>query len=114
MHSGEGMNFNEEYLRTAAGILFPDPRLIEVRVPKAGKFRTISGYFELPDRLDELVASVEAVSGKYPGIYWTINPVDPSLLALANNRIKPHQETTSGDDDILGRTLLPIDIDPVR
>ena len=84
----------------------------EVRVPKAGRFRTISGYL---NNLDALVDALEALSNEeYEGVYYTLNPVNPALLARANNATKNYAQQTSSDPDVAQRQWLLIDIDPVR
>ncbi len=82
---------------------------VEVRAPKGGRYRTISGYFDDPTALVKAVAEIDA-----PSIYLTLNPVPASLLARSNNALKPYAEATTSDADIVGRRWLLIDIDPVR
>jgi hypothetical protein len=51
------------------------------------------------------------------GIYVTLNPVNPALLARRANRVKRRlgaRDATTADGDILRRRWLPIDVDPVR
>jgi len=93
--------------------LFFEPCVAEVRVIKAGKLGTVSGYFELPEQIDAVVEACEERSGKY-NVYWTINPVHPDLLARACNRTKPYSVVTTEDTAIVKRIWLPIDFDPVR
>lgn len=85
----------------------------EIRVPKAGRYRTISGYF---DNLDEMADAVHHLSDgrKVPAVYVTINPVEPALLARAANQTKDYAETTTADRDIPRLRRLLIDGDPVR
>jgi hypothetical protein len=97
----------------AIDTLFFEPCVVEVRVVKAGKLGTVSGYFQLPEHREEMVAAVEEHSGKF-SIYWTINPAHPDLLARANNRTKPYQIYTTEDRAITKRNWLAIDIDPER
>ncbi|HZP26102.1 MAG TPA: hypothetical protein VFB90_03545, partial [Dehalococcoidia bacterium] len=47
-------------------------------------------------------------------IYFTLNPVNPALLARANCRILPKAEKTTADEDIRGYRWLLIDIDSQR
>ena len=54
-------------------MLFPPGGVVEVRVPKAGRYRTNSGYFSDFDELASAVARLE--QKKWPGIYSTLNPV---------------------------------------
>jgi hypothetical protein len=48
------------------------------------------------------------------GIYITHNPVDPDLLARANNRIQHKAKQTTTDSDIVGLAHLTLDFDPMR
>ena len=85
--------------------------VFEIRIPKAGRHRTIRGYFN--DR--EVAAKAAAIwSGKVPAVYITLNPVNPALLARANNRLETYAETTTSDADILSRRWLLVDFDPKR
>jgi hypothetical protein len=44
--------------------------VVEVRVPKAGRHKTISGYF---DDFEVLTAEVERLDGLlFPGVYWDV------------------------------------------
>ena len=53
------------------------------------------------------------ISGDY-NVYWTINPVDRSLLARSANKVRHHMETTTGDHEIIQRRWLPLDLDYSR
>jgi len=87
-------------------------RTWEVRVPKTGRSGTISGYF---NNVVALVDELEALSKKgYEGVYYTLNPVNPALLARASNTTKEWALQTSKDPDVTERQWLLIDIDPVR
>lgn len=85
--------------------------VFEIRIPKAGRHRTIRGYFN-----DAAAAARAAAawSGKVPAVYVTLNPVNPALLARASNRMESYAESTTSDADILSRRWLLIDIDPKR
>jgi hypothetical protein len=72
---------------------------------------TISGYF---DAAEKIYAAAAAWDGKAMGIYATLNPVNPALLARATNRLIPRAKVTTSDTDILRREWLLIDCDPVR
>lgn len=99
-------------IRRAVDILFRPGDVVEVRVPKAGRYRTISGYFS---DFDELAAAVARLDqNKWPGIYWTLNPVNPALAARASEKLKLYAEATTSDADILFRRWLPVDLDPRR
>jgi hypothetical protein len=85
--------------------LFATPgALFEIRVPHArtsnGK-RDLSRLFGVGD-FEAAAEYACSVSGMAPGVYVTLNPVDPSKRGAA------------GDKDILHRRLLLIDVDPER
>lgn len=94
----------------AINALFVPGDVVELRVLKAGKFKTISGYF---NDFTKLAEEVDGLSGKYTGIYYTLNPVDPALLARANNVTKPYAIATTSAVNILRRRWLLIDCDPI-
>lgn len=83
----------------------------EIRVPKAGRRGTISGYF---NDLDALVEAVLTLDGYVPGIYLTLNPVNPALLARAANRLQDRAQITTSDADIVARHWMLLDFDPLR
>ena len=95
----------------AIKLFFTESDVWELRIPKAGKAGTVSGYFNDPEAFARAAASY---SGKVPGVYFTINPVRPDLLARANNRVIERASHTTSDANILCRRWFPIDIDPVR
>lgn len=107
-----GPNFDrEEILRTLR--IFRQPgEVLEMRIPKAGRSGTISGYYQ------ESGLFVDGVIGLadqgFVGIYFTINPVNPDLLARAANRYVKYAETTTSDVDIIALHWLPIDLDAKR
>jgi P4 family phage/plasmid primase-like protien len=90
----------------------------EVRGPKTKKkgprrfFGTVSGYFN--DRT-AFIAAIEGITGEdVEALYLTLNPVKSDLFARAANRIKDATTETTSDGDILRRTTILIDCDPVR
>lgn len=102
------------HILSAARLLFHPGDVVEVRVPKAGRQRTISGYFDDMEKLAESVGQLERSRPAFPGIYWTLNPVGRDLLSLAENKVKSFADITSKDADVLTRRLLPLDFDPIR
>src|SRR5438552_1828195 len=72
---------------------------------------TVSGYF---NDIDKLATAAGQWSGKAPGVYATLNPVNPALLARASNRLLEYAKHTTSDSDIVQRRWLPLDFDPVR
>jgi len=80
----------------------------------AGGSGVVFGYFDNAEAFGRSAGSLE--EKKAPGIYFTLNPVIPDLLARAANRLKAADGKTSStsDKDILCVRWLPIDLDPVR
>lgn len=84
-----------------------------LNVPREyGKPCTVAGWFDDPSALTASVIELE--SRRPPGIYMTLNPVSPALLARAHNRMIDYPKATASDHDIIKRVWLPIDLDPVR
>lgn len=109
---------NETTIITALQTLFEAGDVFEIRIldavfPSSNWQHTESGYFDY-DHIDD-VPNLLANFKTYGGVYVTLNPVNPDLLARANNRFKKakSRETTS-DKDILHRRWMLIDVDPVR
>ena len=102
-HDNDDVGHGLEFLIEPGGVA-------ELRVLNTNQ-ATISGYF---DDTERLVAQAKQWSGKAPGVYVTLNPVDPILLARAVNRLKTYAKHTTSDSDILKRRWLPLDFDPVR
>jgi len=72
-----------------------------------------SGYFEY-DHIQDVPQTLAEITTAL-GVYVTLNPVNPALLARAKNRIKrARQNETTRDGDILSRRWLLIDVDPAR
>lgn len=85
--------------------------VFEVRIPKTQTHGTMSGYFNDPA---VALKHVMTVDGRVPAVYFTLNPVNPDLLARAANRLEPRSSVTTTDRDIVKRVWLPFDFDPVR
>jgi hypothetical protein len=78
-----------------------------------GMPRVDFGFF---DDVEEMAKAAADASGRYDGIYTTLNPTLSALLARApKNRIRRagNGDTTS-DRDVASRRSMLIDIDPVR
>jgi hypothetical protein len=105
--------FNKEHIDAGIKTLFEQGQVVELRVPKAGRLGTISGYFNNFTKLAEALAEL---SGEFEGIYYTLNPVSPDLLSRANNRWIDHAKSTTSDSDaeVLHRRWLLLDCDPKR
>ncbi len=107
----------EEIIRALTAWFQPGD-VFEIRVLDAitGDYRrehVESGYFDyehipaVPEVLKRLMS--------YRGVYVTVNPVNPDLLARAVNRIRPAgKNPTTTDADIVSRRWLLIDCDAKR
>ncbi|MBE0427910.1 MAG: hypothetical protein IBX72_14850 [Nitrospirae bacterium] len=98
-------------------LFFKYNKVLEIRIPKArinGRYETtLAGYFDA-EHLDEAAKTVLKYNKKVPGIYLSLNRVNPSLISRYNNRLETKPKTTTSDKDILLRQFLLIDIDPIR
>ena len=111
------MNDRQTIIRAAMEQLRVDPdQVTELRAPNVprryGKPATVAGYFDDVEAL--VAAAVQLEDRKAPGVYVTLNPVNPALLARAFNRLDEHPKATTCDSDIARRVWLPFDFDPVR
>lgn len=102
---------NLKQIREALEILVKKGDVHELRILKAEHQGVVSGYF---NDLDKMAASADKYNKMAEGIYLTLNPCLPSLLARANNRTITHARNTTKESEILKRRWLPIDIDPIR
>ena len=73
---------------------------------------TLSGYF---NNLELMAKSAAKLTGNAVGLYMSVNPVKPELLARCANRVQRAKKGNSTKDlEILCRRRLLVDIDPVR
>lgn len=77
-----------------------------------GKRGAVAGFF---DNLKDLADAAYLWSGKAKGVYLTLNPVHPLLLGRANNRVEEFVRGgfTSTDADVVARSRILIDLDPM-
>ena len=72
-----------------------------------------SGYFDY-EHISDVPAALKRLLS-FRGVYVTVNPVNPDLLARAVNRLRPAgRNPTTADTDIVRRRWLLIDCDPKR
>jgi P4 family phage/plasmid primase-like protien len=72
----------------------------------------VAGYFDNGDDFDLAAAALDEVGAT--GVYFSLNPVNPDLLARAVNRLVGSPKYLTQDTDIVCLRWLPIDLDPVR
>lgn len=92
--------------------LFDDGQVVELRCIGFRK-EIHRGWF---NDLAALARAAQQISGKVEGVYATLNPVDPSLLARCANRLEKARqgEPSTSDRDIVARRWLPVDCDAAR
>lgn len=71
----------------------------------------VSGYYDAAAAFEKGARILDKAQAR--GVYFTINPVNPALIARAFNRLKVPKSTTQ-DADIVCIRWLPIDLDPKR
>ena len=102
-------------------LMFAPGDVFEVRAPKCRQkagtsfTSTASGYYTHAE-IDAAARDVVALDAKglAPGIYVSLNPVNPALLGRATNTLKDNARETTADADVVARRRLLIDTDPVR
>jgi hypothetical protein len=100
---------DKDQIVRALHLLHETSSVIELRMPGM-EYGTQAGYF---DDFEKLALAACRYSGCCPGVYVTLNPLDPRLLQRSANRVVKLKNTTK-DSDILCRRWLPIDFDGVR
>jgi hypothetical protein len=80
----------------------------------AGGPGIVFGYFDNHEAFGKAADALEEAKGH--GIYFTLNPVLPDLLARAANRLKAADGKTPSTSDKEIRVIrwLPVDLDPIR
>ena len=105
-------SFDRSDIRRTFQLFHQTGDIREGRILNAGKFRTISGYF------DDAGVMTDAVVGfadePFPAYYFTLNPVRRDLFARSANKFTKYAKETTADADIIERRWLPIDLDPIR
>lgn len=97
-------------IRRALELLIAPEMVAELRIP--GTHRgTISGYYS--DR-EALARDAVLWSGKAAGVYVTLNPVLPDLLARSCNAAQEYCRHTTQDEHITFRRWIAIDFDAER
>lgn len=72
---------------------------------------TFSGYFDDPEIAATALTEIQAAKG----FYFTLNELDPSILARAANRLRKSEKgDATGDKHVVRRRWLLIDLDAVR
>ena len=103
---------HEALIEQALTYFFTPGKVIELRVPGTNQ-GTQAGYFDDPALLKQAALALDKQG---PGIYITMNPINPELLARGANRVRTYVKQGEGttDRDITGRSFFPIDFDAIR
>jgi P4 family phage/plasmid primase-like protien len=74
----------------------------------------VAGYFDNPDAFARKASAVDDAGPK--GVYFTLNPVNPALLARGANRLHAlgMKDPVTADKDIVCLRWLYVDLDPAR
>ena len=105
--------YDHDGLRRGVKALCSSSGVHEVRALGVERAGTVSGYFDGEHR-DDLIEACAELSGVAEGVYMTLNPVMPDVLARAVNRCRNYAKHTTGDAEIAERCWLPLDFDPAR
>ena len=88
-------------------------RALEVK-QRWGRPQTVAGFFDY-DHLQQMAKEALILDDKSKGIYFTLNPLNPDLLARRSNRLDVAESgLQAADKDVLRRHWLLVDADPVR
>ena len=90
----------------------PPGDVIELRMPYHGRKGALIGYYSDYEKMAR-DAEMYSQIREYPGIYISINPVNPDLLARVNNRTLKGVEGSKAEN-ILELRWLPIDADVIK
>jgi hypothetical protein len=104
---------NPDDIATTLGLVADARGVLEVRALGGPRMGTVSGYFDTAN-VDLAVRACCELSGQAEGVYLTLNPAHPDLLARVNNGVREWAKHTTGDREVLERRWLLIDFDPVR
>lgn len=102
--------YDYKMIRQALSVLAEPGSLIEARAFK-DRAGTCSGLF---DDIERMLHEIVRLSGTVPGIYMTLNPIDPSKAGTPTNQISERVSRMIADEQILKRSRLLIDFDPIR
>jgi hypothetical protein len=99
-------------------ILIAPDQIVELRALKVrrgnGRTHTEAGFFDF-EHLEKMAKDALEITRFARGVYFTLNPLNPDLLARRCNRIDWAEEgELAKDKDVIRRRWLLIDTDPFR
>jgi P4 family phage/plasmid primase-like protien len=107
---------SREFIQSILDVLYEPGQVGELRClgPK-GKGYDRCGFFNDNKKLADLIYTFS--DGSYSGLYVTINPLDPAVLARASNHLVVNRAASSIStraNEVVKRTRLVLDFDPIR
>ena len=103
----------EQYRLLVAPGQVVELRAVDVKYNN-GRPHVEAGFFDY-EHLADMAKIAYRVSRCAKGVYFTLNPLHPDLLARRCNRIDwANEGELAKDKDVLGRRWLLVDADPVR
>ena len=100
-------------IRRTLRLLHPQGEVFEIRALGGKLRRPLSGYFD--NQETPRGEALQCVRRGAEGVYVTLNPVNPALLARGKNRIAETQKVTAtADKDVIRLHFVFIDVDPER
>ena len=119
MSENDNPLFDAAEVQKALAAIVESGQVFEIRIlePRRGgrrySPRVIYGYFDDPAKVPDALAALRLEGAK--GIYITLNPVNPALLARSHNKFTEAKDGhTTADKDIHTRRWLLVDADPKR
>jgi hypothetical protein len=104
------VTFDPSKVAKAWSVLVEPGDVAEVRAFEADG-TTYGGYFT---SAEALAAAVPSIERRTKGVYITLNPVDPALLARSPEKLTKRPASLTKDDNITRRRWLLLDFDPIR
>src|SRR5262249_50622015 len=105
------------YLAQQSRLLIDPGQVLELRaldVRRNGRPHIEAGFYDY-EHLENMAKAALVVTKYAKGVYFTLNPLNPDLLARRCNRMDwANEGELSKDKDVLKRRWLLIDADPVR
>ena len=104
---------NESTIRCWWAVLKGEGKLTEVRLlaKKGGRQKNYSGYFK---SADSLLSALAPFADSDYGIYYTLNAINEACYGRIQRERFVENPTTTSDQDVMGRDLVLIDLDPKR
>ncbi len=99
-------------IKRAVSVLIAKGRVVELRAFDTAT-RTVSGYYNDAETLAQDTCELSSFE-QTPNVYWTLQDIDPNLLARLENACKGWSKNATADNNVLRYLYLPFDFDPCR